>query len=134
MSKVKKATLVIVLTVAISVVIFFAFYLYHVMVYLKPEPLKIRIINEDNRDHSINIKIFYKNNEIYNKSFNLKSKDKVSTGEISKEKGTYEIIVTLDNKIKKIFTAKVGFSYSSVDMFIVNKSGKMRIEIYQAVY
>jgi len=58
----KKATLAIVLTVVISVAIFFAFYLYHVMVYLKLEPLRIRIINEDNIDHSINIKIFYRNN------------------------------------------------------------------------
>jgi len=66
--------------------------------------------------------------------FNLKPKGDVSTGDISEEKRTYKIIVTLDNKIKKNFTAKVGFSYSSVTVFIVNKSGKVRIKVYQAVY
>ncbi len=134
MNKVRKAILSIALIAVVLTIVFFAFYLYHVMVYLKPEPLKIRIVNEDSKDHNINIKVFYKNKEIYSRLFNLKPKGEVSTGEISKKEGTYILIVTLDNRIKENFTAKVGFSYSSVNVFIVNRSGKVRIEIYQAVY
>jgi len=134
MNKKKKIGLTIVLAILILIVVFFTFYLYHVMVYLKPEPLRIQIKNEDTVSHKVNVKVVYGQKEIYNKTFNLKSKDKVSTGEISKKEGEYELIVTLDDRITKTFIAKVGFSYSRVDVFIVNKSGRVEIEIYQAVY
>ena len=122
------------MTILIPIVAFFTLYLYHVTVYLKPEPLRIQITNEDTVSHKVNVKVVYGQKEIYNKTFNLKSKDKVSTGEISKKEGEYRLIVTLDDKITETFKAKVGFSYSRVDVFVVNKSGELRIEIYQMVY
>ncbi len=134
MNKKKKIGITIVLTILIPIVVFFTLYLYHVMVYLKPEPLRIQITNEDTVSHKVNVKVVYGQKEIYNKTFNLKSKDKVSTGEISKKEGEYKLIVTLDNKIIETFKAKVGFSYSHVDVFIVNKSGRVKIEIYQIVH
>jgi len=135
MSKVKKkAALAIVLTIVVLVVIFFASYLYHATVYLKSEPLKVRIINEDNKTHNIKIKVFYKNNEIYDKVFNLIPKNKISTEDITKKKGKYKIVIILDNKIRKSFIATAGFSYSTVDVFIINKSSNIKIEIYQKVY
>ena len=134
MNKIKKAILAILLIITIPISVFFALYLFHVMVYLKPEPLKIRIINEDIKDHNLRIEVIYEAKKIFNKSFNIKSNDKIFTGEISKKEGEYIIIATLDNKIREEFTARVGFSYSSVDIFIVNKSDSVRIEIYQKVY
>ena len=134
MNKIKKAILAILLIITIPIAVFFALYLFHVMVYLKPEPLKIQIINEDIKDHNLRIEVIYEAKKILNESFNIKSNDKIFTGEISKKEGEYIIIATLDNKIREEFTAKVGFSYSSVDIFIVNKSDSVRIEIYQKVY
>jgi len=134
MNKKKKIVLTIVLAILIPIVVFFTLYLYHVVVYLKPEPLRVQIMNEDTVSHKVNVKVVYEQKEIYNKTFNLKSKCKVSTGVISKKEGKYELIVTLDGRITKTFIAKVRFSYSRVDVFIVNKSGKVETEIYQAVY
>ncbi len=134
MNKKKKIGIAIVLAILIPIVVFFTLYLYHVTMYLKPEPLRIQIKNEDTVSHKVNVKVVYGQKEIYNKTFNLKSKDKVSTGEISKKEGEYKLIVTLDDKITKTFKAKVGFSYSRVDLFIVNKSGRVKIEIYRMIY
>ena len=94
----------------------------------------MQITNEDIVNHKVNVKVIYKNKEIYNKTFNLKPKDRVSTGDISKKEGKYELIVTLNGKITRTFIAKVGFSYSRVDVSIVNKSGRVDIETYQMVY